>query len=148
MNISDKPQLQTFHIEDVKHILPQDAYFDIINNKAVLIDVREPNELQFERITLPNVLSHPMSVIVERLPYISKNQNIILFCPGGIRSTKVANLLNYQGYPNVANLDGGLDAWKQAGLPFERSFELTIKNDSGCGCGCNITDGVANSSCC
>ena len=84
-----------------------------------MIDVRELNEVQLESVPLDRVLNHPMSVILDRLSYITKNQNIIVACPGGVRSSRVASLLIQNGYENVASLDGGLKTWKAKGLPYE-----------------------------
>ena len=124
MKTTDTPLLQNFHIEGVKHISPSDALEAITNGDAVMLDVREINEVKLESVPLDRVLNHPMSVIIDRLPYISKDQNIIAACHGGVRSAKVANLLNMQGYPNVANLDGGLMMWKAKGLPFESNLSF------------------------
>ena len=129
MKTSEQPKLQYFHISGVKHILSADAFETIQNGDAVLIDVREMFEVQLENIPLDCVLNHPMSVIMDRLPYISKDQKIIVICAHGERSVKVANLLQYQGYPEVASLDGGFEAWKNAGLPVESVLPVT-----GCGC--------------
>lgn len=147
MNTTDKPAFQNFHIDGVKHIAPADALEALKNNEAVLIDVREENEVQLESIPLDNVLYHPMSVIMDRLPYIAKNQNIILGCPGGMRSAKVANLLNLQGYPNVANLDGGFNKWKSLGLPYNVKLSFSGLTYAGGGCGCG-TSTIGTGSCC
>jgi rhodanese-related sulfurtransferase len=144
MTTTEKPQLQEFHIEGVKHIVPEEAFEAIKNNQAILIDVREADEVKLESIPMDNVLNHPMTKIMERLPYIAKDQNIILACPGGIRSSKVANLLNIQGYPTVANLDGGFTMWKAKGLP----WETNLATGSGCGCGCTSSKSTGNGSCC
>lgn len=130
MKTTDKPLLQDFQIEGVKHINPTDALEAITNGEAVLLDVREINEVKLESVPLDRVLNHPMSLIMNRLSYIAKDQNIIVACPGGVRSVKVANMLNLQGYPNVANLDGGLMMWKAKGLPVESNLSFG-------GCGCN-----------
>lgn len=119
MKTTDKPTLQDFHIDGVKHINPLDALEALQNGDAVMIDVRELNEVQLESVPLDRVLNHPMSVILERLPYITKDQNIIVACPGGVRSSKVASLLMNYGYENVASLDGGLKTWKAKGMPYE-----------------------------
>ncbi|HEY3389292.1 MAG TPA: rhodanese-like domain-containing protein [Prolixibacteraceae bacterium] len=124
MKTTDIPTLQNFHIEGVKHIGPFDALDALKSGDAVMIDVRELNEVKLESIPLEHVLNHPMSVILERLPYISKDQNIIVACPGGVRSSKVANLLMQHGYENVASLDGGLNTWKANGLPYEGNLSL------------------------
>ena len=147
MNSSDKPTLQDFHIEGVKHITPENAYNEISENSAVLIDVREIHEVKIESIPLDNVLYHPMSLIMERLPFIAKDQQIILGCTKGVRSSKVANLMKLQGYPNVANLDGGFQTWKAKGLPYE--MHLSFAPAGGCGSGCNSSSsGNGNGSCC
>lgn len=129
MKTSEQPKLQCFHIAGVKYILPADAFGAIQNGIAVMIDVREIDEVQVENIQHDKVLNHPMSVIMDRLPFISKDQKIIVICAHGERSVKVANLLQFQGYPDVASLDGGFEAWKKAELPFESVLPVT-----GCGC--------------
>jgi rhodanese-related sulfurtransferase len=128
MRTTERPILQNFHIEGVKHITPADAFEAIEKGEAILIDVRELYEVKLEKIPLERVLNHPMSVIMDRLPYIKKEQNIILICQGGVRSVKIANLLNRQGYPDVANLEGGITLWKAFGLPIESNLP------SGCCC--------------
>jgi thiosulfate sulfurtransferase len=129
MKTSEQPKLQYFNISGVKHILPADAFEAIQNGDAVMIDVREMYEVHLENIPHDKVLNHPMSVIIDRLAYIAKDQKIIVICAHGERSVKVANLLQYQGYPEVASLDGGFEAWKNAELPFESVLPVT-----GCGC--------------
>lgn len=130
MKTTEKPTLQDFHVEGVKHINPSDALEAITKGEAVMLDVRELNEVKLESVPLDRVLNHPMSVIMDRLPYIAKDQNIIVACPGGVRSVKVANLLMMHGYPNIASLDGGFMMWKAKGLPFDSNISLG-------GCGCN-----------
>ncbi len=127
----EHPQNQSFHLNGVKHVQPSEVYDALCKGEAVLIDVREQDEVVNEFVPMDTVLNHPMSVILERLQYIPKNQQLVLACPGGVRSVKVANLLQLQGYPQVANLDGGLLYWKMSGFP----YEISQKN-AGCGCGC------------
>ena len=43
----------------------------------------------------------------------------IIQCGGGLRSQIVASMLQRVGYTNIRNLNGGMDAWKKAGLPTE-----------------------------
>ncbi|GAB4318340.1 MAG: hypothetical protein Kow00127_10350 [Bacteroidales bacterium] len=143
MNKTEKPVLQAFHIEGVKHILPEEAFRLLEEKEAILIDVREKYEVVMEYLPMDRVLNHPLSVIMERLNFIPKDQKIVVACPGGVRSTKVANMLNHQGYPDVFNLDGGFDAWITRGLPWEG----TRVDSGGCGCGCN-TSSPGNNSCC
>lgn len=144
-HLKDQPELQEFHIEGVKHIAPSDAFELLKNNEAILIDVREQEDLKYEQIPLDNVLYYPMTTIVDKLDYISKEQNIILICPEGKRSTKVANFLIINQYPNVANVDGGFLAWKKQGLPFETKLNFT----GGCSCNSEQSSGCCSGgSCC
>ncbi len=129
MKMTERPIIQEFNIQGIKHISVADAYEALQNGFAVMIDVRELEEVQIESFQHERVLNHPMSVIMDRLLYIAKDQPIIVACTTGVRSTKVANLLQYQGYPDVANLDGGLVAWKKMNLP-----TLSILPETGCGC--------------
>jgi len=138
MKTTDKPILQDFHIDGVKHINPIDALEALQKGDAVMIDVRELNEVQLESVPLDRVLNHPMSVILDRLSYITKDQNIIVACPGGVRSSRVASLLIQNGYENVASLDGGLKTWKANGLPYE------INSPGGCGCNPGINKDVTS----
>jgi len=129
MKTTDKPLFQEFHIEGISHISPAEAFKAVNQGEAIMLDVREENELDYESIPLDEVIYHPMSEIMDRLDHIPKNKTIIVVCPGGVRSSKVANLLQIQGYKSVANLDGGLIMWKIQGLPFESHLSM------GCGCG-------------
>jgi rhodanese-related sulfurtransferase len=43
----------------------------------------------------------------------------VLYCASGGRSALAADTLQRMGYTNVAHLDGGIKAWKEAGKPVE-----------------------------
>ena len=95
-----------------------------------MLDVRELNEGMKEGISLDRGLNHPMSVIEDRLLYISKEQNIIVASPAGMRSVKVASLPIAYDFPNIASPESGFMTWEAMGLPFENSL-------SSCGCNCS-----------
>lgn len=132
MNTTDKPKFQEFDLEGVKHMSPLDAYDLLVKNEAVLIDVRSEQEIASQIVPLDNVLYHPMEKIADRLKYISQDQNILLICLVGIKSSKVANLLNMQGYPHIANVDGGMEKWIEMNLPVGAGIQLSTFD---CGCG-------------
>lgn len=78
----------------------------------LVLDVREDWELQLARI--PGVVHVPMSQVPARLAAFTRDAETIVMCHAGGRSMRVAQFLVNQGFTNVANLSGGIDAWSQA----------------------------------
>ena len=75
----------------------------------VLLDVREEDELA--KASLPWAKHVPLGQVPERLAEIPKDRPIVVMCHGGFRSNRVAQYLRKNGYGDVANLTGGIDAW-------------------------------------
>jgi rhodanese-related sulfurtransferase len=85
--------------------------------EVLLIDVREPVEYAIERI--PGALLYPLSTLDPRaLP--TEGRKLVVHCAAGRRSMAAAQQLIAAGHSSVSNLDGGLAAWKDAGLPLVR----------------------------
>jgi rhodanese-related sulfurtransferase len=76
---------------------------------VVLLDVREPYERRLASIA-PS-LHIPMNEVPHRLGEIPKDREVIVYCHVGARSMVVAGFLEANGFPSVANLSGGIDAW-------------------------------------
>jgi rhodanese-related sulfurtransferase len=85
--------------------------------RLVLLDVRRAE--QYERDgRIAGAVSVPLEVLFDGLPRLpSKDTRIVVCCVSGHRSSVAATGLRLLGYVNVASLDGGLEAWKAAGLP-------------------------------
>ncbi|AFT66220.1 MULTISPECIES: rhodanese-like domain-containing protein [Cycloclasticus] len=79
------------------------------NHSLFLLDVREPNE--FEYCHLPNSHLIPMQSIPNRLDELPKDSPIITICHHGMRSQQVAQFLLQNGFTDVINLTGGVNAW-------------------------------------
>ncbi len=75
----------------------------------VLLDVREPFELQ--AACLPDALHIPMRQIPARAGELDREAEIAVLCHHGGRSERVAQFLAMQGFPNVHNVSGGIDAY-------------------------------------
>lgn len=80
---------------------------DLIDNGAIIIDVREENE--FSESHIPGAINVPLGIIYS-VDY-DKDTAIILYCATGVRSSSAAKVLHDNGYMNVYNLDGGLINW-------------------------------------
>jgi sulfur dioxygenase len=85
-----------------------------------LIDVREQDEVEASPIgLLPGSMIVPLSELRDRVGEVPRDRPIICVCPAGARSAVAAGILEKAGAVEVANLRGGLFAWRSAGLPVE-----------------------------
>lgn len=75
----------------------------------LLLDVREEDEVSL--CALAGSLHIPMNLIPLRHNELPDDVPIIVYCHHGIRSLNVARYLAHVGFENVANLQGGIDAW-------------------------------------
>ena len=75
----------------------------------VLLDVREPFEVQIA--PLQEALCIPMAEVPQQLEQLDRGKDIVVVCHHGIRSARVCQFLQSNGYDRVINLAGGIDAW-------------------------------------
>jgi rhodanese-related sulfurtransferase len=88
----------------------------LINDaNAVVVDVREPAE--FNAGHLPNARNIPLKDLDKRSGDLPAGKPVIVVCASGQRSARAAATLRKTGRDQVFCLDGGLQAWQQAGLP-------------------------------
>ena len=81
----------------------------------LLLDVREPWELQVASVQPEGceLVAIPMNEIPGRLAELPEDRPIACLCHHGMRSLNVAAFLARQGYTDVANIAGGIDAWSR-----------------------------------
>ena len=77
----------------------------------VLLDVREAVELQMA--ALDDVVHIPMGEIPARIDELDRDKTIICLCKSGGRSAQVGRYLLEQGFTQVVNLAGGINAWSE-----------------------------------
>lgn len=90
----------------------------LINQKdAVVIDIRD--QAEFARGHIANARSFPAKVLEERRAELEKLKSspIIVSCDSGQRAGPAADKLRALGMAEVYVLGGGLNAWRDAGLP-------------------------------
>jgi rhodanese-related sulfurtransferase len=83
------------------------------NGAAIVLDVREPSELQVASIKADgfDLRAIPMGLIPVRLAELDPSQPIACLCHHGGRSMQVAQFLESRGFAHVANIAGGINAW-------------------------------------
>lgn len=84
---------------------------DTAPEKTVIIDVREPAELDLCRIVGAEHV--PMRQIPERLASLPRDKHLLILCHAGGRSMRVTQFLRGNGVTAVSNISGGIDAWAQ-----------------------------------
>jgi sulfur-carrier protein adenylyltransferase/sulfurtransferase len=91
---------------------------------ATLVDVREASE--WEQGYIPGAHHVSKSYIEQQIEAVApdRDQPVILYCAGGIRSLFAAQTLADMGYANVASMSQGFQGWKSAGLPFDKPVVL------------------------
>ncbi|ABB56966.1 rhodanese-like domain-containing protein [Synechococcus elongatus] len=92
---------------------PNQLQFLIDRQEVLLLDVREVAEYQADHIAGSHL--YPLSQITQ-LPLPASDRPIVLTCQSGMRSQKAATQLQQRGL-TITELQGGLNAWKQQGLP-------------------------------
>jgi rhodanese-related sulfurtransferase len=83
------------------------------NCRPMVLDVREPWEIQTSSIKAQGfeLLHMPMNSVPARLNEIDPKQPLACLCHHGGRSAQVAQFLKSQGYDQVVNIHGGINAW-------------------------------------
>ena len=91
---------------------------DLEKGAGKLIDVREFSEYAGGRVPQAKLIS--LGDIEKRAAEIDRSQTVYVMCRTGNRSAQAQKKLQSLGFENVVNIAGGFEAWKKAGLPFER----------------------------
>lgn len=78
-------------------------------DEVVLIDVREPHEVDIARI--PGARLIPLGEFLDRVGEVERDRDVVVHCRSGLRSGKAVRLLLDAGYDRVRNLRGGILAW-------------------------------------
>ena len=109
----------------VREIDPAQAEQELTADKAVVLDVREPDE--YEQGALPGAVHIPRGTLetsVEgRIP--DKSSHLVVYCAGGTRSAFAAKTLQELGYTDVSSVIGGFNRWKDEGREWSTPQSLT-----------------------
>jgi len=84
-------------------------------NWPLVVDVRLPNEWMGLRIG--TVLNLPLNKLAVLSAKLNKNEPVVAVCNSAYRSTLAIGILEREGFSQVTSLDGGAEAWIEAGYP-------------------------------
>lgn len=107
-------------IEDESNSINMEQLKQMINQNAVVIDVRSPQEYKEKHIK--GALSIPNYEITKKAEKLlnQKQMPIVVYCLSGSRSKKAMKTLKKLGYINLFQLEGGIDAY-----PSENDLYIT-----------------------
>ena len=109
-------------VAQVERVAPAAAAAELAEGNVAIVDVREP--VEWER-HIAGAVQVPRGLLEFAADPVSPRHNaelepterVIVYCRSGVRAVLAAKTLLDMGYENVANLDGGITAWIEAGLP-------------------------------
>lgn len=110
----------------IEVISAAEALAESTSSHVVFVDLRDVREVKREG-KIPNAFHCPRGLlefwIDAESPYYNKifgeDKRFIFYCNLGWRSALAADIAQRMGLKNVCHVDGGFEAWKQAGGPVE-----------------------------
>jgi rhodanese-related sulfurtransferase len=131
-------------MNSVVEVCPETA-LKMIGEGALLVDVREREEVAEASFDVPGVMLIPYSEFDERFREIPADRDVIIACNVGERSLMATRFLMHNGYRNAVNMQYGIVRWAEKGFPVKGE----LKRKQG-GCCCGSTSGSSNGtgSCC
>jgi rhodanese-related sulfurtransferase len=110
----------------IETLSPQDAVTLHGREDVVLVDLRDPRELEREG-KVPGAFHCPRGMLEFWIdpespyhkPVFAQDKRFVFFCAGGMRSALAAATASDMGLRPVAHIEGGFGKWKEAGGPVE-----------------------------
>ncbi len=115
----------------VKEICPTTTQ-QWIKDGALLVDVREKDEVKALAYDVPNIVNIPLSEFEHRYQEIPNDKAVVMVCKGGSRSLRAAGFLVNHGYEHVVNMKHGLTRWVDKGFPTKGDSSAASSGDSCC----------------
>lgn len=103
--------------EPFTRLSAQETQSKMQSGEARVVDVREKWEYDRDHIPAATLIS--LSQIIARPAEVISGDDIIFVCEVGQRSAVAAELAAAVGLQHVYNLEGGMQAWRTAGMPTE-----------------------------
>ncbi|MCK9330766.1 MAG: FAD-dependent oxidoreductase [Candidatus Cloacimonetes bacterium] len=101
--------IATNDMKGLDHIIDCSALPSMMENGALVVDVRNP--IEFELGAIPGSVNIPHFEIRKRMDEIPKDRDIVLTCAMGLRGHIAGRILLQSGYTRIFNLTGGYRSW-------------------------------------
>jgi phage shock protein E len=104
----------------IEKVPPADFEKQITEHKGQLIDVRTTKEYNSGHIKDATHMHIYDKDFNQRVDSLDKSQTVYVYCKAGGRSGEAVELLKEKGFTHIVELDGGMDAWNEAGKPVKQ----------------------------
>src|SRR5207344_638604 len=98
----------------VKNLQPDEVAKGLQEGRMLLVDVREPNEIEVE--AFPEAVVVPLSQFDPSAIPDPQGKQVVFACRSGNRSVTASLAAQTAGLPYDTHLAGGMKAWKELGL--------------------------------
>ncbi|MFA6434509.1 MAG: rhodanese-like domain-containing protein [Elusimicrobiales bacterium] len=96
---------------------PADAKAYLEAEKPALLDVRTPDEYAAGHLENAVNLDYHAADFKDRLAALEKTSKYLIYCRSGKRSAAALAIMQEQGFTDVHDIAGGINAWISAGYP-------------------------------
>ena len=104
----------------VTHVDSGSAHKLIAEKKAVVLDIRTPEEFKAGHITGATNINFRATDFEQRIAGLDRGKSYIVHCASGGRSTQSLATFEKLNFRSIYHLDGGFKAWEKAGLPVQK----------------------------
>ena len=105
-------------VVEIQHNISVDEAYEMVENGVFVLDVRTPAEWNDFHVEGSALIPHDR--ISEFLGEIPMDEDVLLYCRSGNRSSQALQVLLDAGYTNVYNMLGGMNEWTAAGYPIDQ----------------------------
>ncbi len=91
-----------------------------VKKKSKIIDVRTPEEVAEGHLADATTINFLSPDFASQVASLNKKRTYLLYCRSGSRTRKAADAMQKMGFKHVYMLEGGINAWKEAGKAVEK----------------------------
>ena len=88
--------------------------------KSQILDVRTPEEVAEGHLADATTVNFLSPDFASQVAGLNKKGTYLLYCRSGSRTRKAADAMQKMGFKHVYMLEGGINAWKEAGKAVEK----------------------------
>lgn len=113
--------VQSVLAQGANDALPPKAFSKRVEKTAdaVVIDVRTPEEYGEGHLKNAVNVDVQSDDFVNEISGLDKNKTYFVYCKAGVRSANAQEKMQEMGFRKVISMKGGIDEWKEQGLPVE-----------------------------